>query len=339
MERSAKTIVIGAGVIGLATTHALLRREEDVLCLEASDAPGGIQSRGPGRIMRNLHRDHDLIDLARVAAGEWRALERELDAELLGAEGQLIASPRAEQYAELLREHSINCEVLEPGDELPGGFGLAEIPVPLLFDRDAGAIRAERVMAELAAAAHPAIRLGKAVVEIRRREGGFELEDVAGNTWRCERLLIAAGAASGSLAAQLGLEVPQVNEWHLRLAFSGAGERWPCWRDETEEFGAAAYGLRLGGGHYALALAGISNPEHHDELAELGKMIVNYAQRAFPGLAPGAGRVVAQVSRLDGESSDAFELFEADGALCLAGGNLFKFVPVIARQLADELSA
>lgn len=339
MEHSARTIVIGAGVIGLGTAHALRRMDEGVLCLEATDAPGGVQSRGPGRIMRNLHRDPELIELARAAAGEWRALETQLGAELLGAEGQLIASQQAEEHAELLRERGVGCEVIDPAADLPGGFGLSKRPASLLFDRDAGAIRAERVMSGLAAAVRPQLRLGRAVVEIRRREGGFELEDVGGGIWRCERLLIAAGAASGALAAQLGLEIPQVNEWHLRLAFSGAGEGWPCWRDETEQFGAPAYGLPLGGGHYALALAGLANPEQHDELADLGRMIVNYAQRAFPQLTPGAGRIATQVSRLSGESGDVFELFEADGALCLAGGNLFKFAPLIARQLADELSA
>lgn len=339
MEHGAKTIVIGAGVIGLATTHALLRRGADVLCLEAADAPGGVQSRGPGRIMRSLHRDPDLIDLARLARAEWRALGEELGEEMLGAEGQLIASPRAGEYAELLREHGVCCEVVGPADELPGGFGLAERPAPLLWDRDAGVIRAGRVMGALAAAVHPALRLGRAVAEIRRLESGFELEDASGGRWRCERLLIAAGAASGSLAAQLGLEIPQLNEWHLRLTFSGAGEGWPCWRDETDKFGAPAYGLPLGGGHYALALSGLSNLEQRDRLSELGREVISYAARAFPRLSPGAGRLKAQVSRLEGEGSDSFELFAADGALCLAGGNLFKFAPLMARQLADELSA
>ena len=39
---SARTIVVGAGLSGLAAAHALARRGEDVLVLEASERPGGV---------------------------------------------------------------------------------------------------------------------------------------------------------------------------------------------------------------------------------------------------------------------------------------------------------
>jgi oxygen-dependent protoporphyrinogen oxidase len=39
---SGRTIVVGAGLSGLAAAHALVRRGEDVLVLEASERPGGV---------------------------------------------------------------------------------------------------------------------------------------------------------------------------------------------------------------------------------------------------------------------------------------------------------
>jgi len=66
--------VIGAGVVGLATADALMRRGADVACFEKA-VPGRGQSAGATRTFRHGHEDRDLVEFALLAREGWRAWE------------------------------------------------------------------------------------------------------------------------------------------------------------------------------------------------------------------------------------------------------------------------
>src|SRR2546429_1318639 len=55
--------VVGAGIVGLATAEALIRRGAEVRCFEAA-RPGDAQSGGLTRIFRHRHDDERLVELA-----------------------------------------------------------------------------------------------------------------------------------------------------------------------------------------------------------------------------------------------------------------------------------
>jgi sarcosine oxidase len=55
--------VVGAGIIGLATTHELLDGDDEVRCYETS-VPLGARSAGDTRIFRLAHSDATLVEHA-----------------------------------------------------------------------------------------------------------------------------------------------------------------------------------------------------------------------------------------------------------------------------------
>ena len=74
-----RVAVVGAGVVGLSTTAALLERGADVVCFERAGGPMTERSAGSSRIFRLAHGDPELVALARTArAGfeRWQAPRR-----------------------------------------------------------------------------------------------------------------------------------------------------------------------------------------------------------------------------------------------------------------------
>ena len=72
-----RVAVIGAGVVGLSATAALLERGAEVVCYERSGEPMAERSAGSSRIFRLAHREPELVRLAADArAGFDRWAER-----------------------------------------------------------------------------------------------------------------------------------------------------------------------------------------------------------------------------------------------------------------------
>src|SRR5437870_3713563 len=81
--------VVGAGIVGLATAHAIRRRGADVTVYERG-VPSNEQSGGESRIFRHVHADPRLSAFAAESQPLWRAWERELGVELLVADGLVV---------------------------------------------------------------------------------------------------------------------------------------------------------------------------------------------------------------------------------------------------------
>src|SRR2546423_557127 len=113
--------VVGAGIVGLATTEALIRRGAEVRCFEVA-RPGDAQSGGLTRVFRHRHDEERLVELAVEAGRGWRRWEERSGRRLLGSEGCLFVGATAADAATLERHGAPHRFVDEPGQR--GALGL-----------------------------------------------------------------------------------------------------------------------------------------------------------------------------------------------------------------------
>ena len=84
--------VVGAGIAGLSTAHALVERGASVTVYERG-RPGEAQSGGESRIFRHAHADRRLVAFACEARRGWRDWEEEFARELLARDGVVALGP------------------------------------------------------------------------------------------------------------------------------------------------------------------------------------------------------------------------------------------------------
>ena len=337
--------VVGAGIVGLATADALLRRGATVACVDPG-RPGHGQSAGVARGFRHLHDDPALTGLARESHAAWRAWEERAGTEMLERGGALRLGD-AEAGAAALAAAGLEPRVLS-GDEarehLPW---LARTEERLLFDPLGGALRARPAFAALRGWVGDSLRAAR--VERIEPGGDRVVLHTSAGTLGAGRCVVCAGAGTERLVAPLGLDVARERRAHLRLTFPArmpARGRVPVWADRSGRFGPGAYGAPEGPGRYALGLAvDDAYPEVLDPFAEhvpggldlrpARARLIAYARDAFPGLVPDpVDAVLRLTATLRGGHPDAFVLREAGGVLALAGHNLFKHAPPLGDLLA-----
>jgi sarcosine oxidase len=162
---------------------------------------------------------------------------------------------------------------------------------------------------------------------------------------------VCAGAGTDGLAAGAGLRVIQHRRVHGRLTFrrrAGVGAPLPSWSDRSGAYGELVYGLAPDAETYALGIASLEaypeGPAGSEavaadvDLRAPFERIVAYVRVAFPGLDPDpVDEVVRYTTTLDGRDDDAFALWRNGPVAAFAGGNLFKFAPVLGPRLAAAL--
>ncbi len=349
MTTRSDVAVIGAGIVGLAVAEALLARGVDVALLDAGE-PGQGQSAGEGRVFRRLHRVRPLIGLVDEARPGWLAWGERAGEPLLEEGGWLRrGGDRDEDIAALAPAAT----ELAPHTALERLPLIAAPPGPLLLDPLGGTLRAAQAVRALARWTAPVLRRTE-VRAIAARPDRDEVVLATGEgEHRCRRCLVCAGTGTDGLAAGLGLEVRQARRAHLRLTFAlreAGPEPLPAWSDRSGDFGELVYGLPVGPGRYALGIAELdaypavegSAARFPDDARLDGARarIVAYARAAFCGLDPEpVGEVARLTTTLPDGDDDAFALWWRGPVALFAGGNLFKFAPVLGPRLADALLA
>jgi len=337
--------VVGAGIVGLAATDALLRRGASVVCLDAG-APGHGQSAGVARGFRHLHTDPALMRLAVRSHAGWRRLEERAAVDLLERGGMVRLGADVEPEIAALREIGVEARVLDPGEARARMPWLAPEAGPLLLDPDAGAVRARAAIAALTALAGDALRLAR-VDAIEAAPGGVRLRTAAGEV-RCTRCLVCAGAGTERLVAPLGIFIARERRAAFRLTFRArtpAAGPAPVWSDRSGRFGGGAYGTPEGPDRYAVglvaALAAVEGPDAEAvpasavDVRAARRRLVAYVRAALPGLDPEpVDGVLRLIAPLRGPDEDALGLWARDGVLAVAGHNLFKHAPALGDLLA-----
>jgi sarcosine oxidase len=106
-------VVVGAGLLGLATASAVARRGRQVTVLEQA-TPGhqGAGSAGSCRIFRLGYPDPRYVAAARRARGLWQELERRTGRQILFRTPQLTIGAELSQVAAAMRAAGAPCELL-----------------------------------------------------------------------------------------------------------------------------------------------------------------------------------------------------------------------------------
>jgi glycine/D-amino acid oxidase-like deaminating enzyme len=347
MARSPDVAVVGGGIVGLAATHALVRRGADVVLLERS-TPGSGQSAGAARGFRHLHATAEQIDEAVRARAGWDAWSARAGEPLVGEEGALRLGGDVAADAARLRAAGLAAEVLErAGDR---HRALRDDAGPLLWDPRGGAIRSRRTIEWLRAELGDRIRrtevLGVHPGRLATTDGPLSYSHV----------VLCAGAGTERLWP--GVTMRRVV--HLRVTFASrnatgltptvrpAAASWGAatWADRSGRFGALTYGVADGPGRFALGLAELdAQPAPADpaadvvgpgvELDAVRARVRDYARVAFPGLGAPLDEVVRLLTVLPGDDEDAYVVERRPGITAVSGHNLFKLAPLLGEDLAD----
>jgi sarcosine oxidase len=342
MADRADIAVIGAGIIGLSTAFALTEQGATVAIYERG-VPGSAQSGGESRIFRHAHDDRRMVALAREARGVWREWEERFGRQLLSRDGVISIGPAVDRRLAIL---------LEAGGVRVGRIGSSELaqalPIlapwdgPAMLDEDGGVIRARAAIEALTGVLASTI-LAEEVLAMRvTGRGSVELR-TGGATVEHERAVLCAGRGTAALARSAGIPLPVRQAVHVRLTYALRGEppeRLPCLLAGDGTFGEPAYGDAMPGNEaFAVGLGDILIHEDGSliaptALAQATERTNAYVSRALPGLDPDPIEVRhCWVTELPWHP-DGIAVWEAEGLLILAGGNMFKHAPLLGRRLA-----
>jgi sarcosine oxidase len=215
----AEVAVVGAGIMGLATAHALAAQGRDVVVLEqfrVGHKRGS--SHGATRIFRLAYPDPAWVRLALESLAGWRRLESASGIELVSLVGLVeLVEDLAQSSQRALDSCGIACRILDAG-EAHALFGL-RVPESFtaLLQPDAGIVYAERAHAAFGAGL--AVTDGVRVAGLRRKEDGVRLETSAGSL-HARAVVVTAGAWARPLLATDAIEL-EVQPTRETVAYFG----------------------------------------------------------------------------------------------------------------------
>jgi sarcosine oxidase len=323
--------VVGAGVIGLAVADALAQSGTEVVCFDSQ--PGSGQSAGLTRVFRHVHDQAELVALAQGARRIWNEWGERAATSLVGGEGVLFAGPGTREGAELLASAGVEHRLVGEEEQRELLPPLAPPTPEALFEAAGGAIRVRPTIALLVAALGE--RLVRSEVIALRPDGeGVTLFTPEG-LWRCDRVLLCAGARTHELARPHGVEIPVTHALHVRVTYAVRSDldvrTLACWYDRTGRYGPNVYGGPLGSDRYVVGV-GTDDQLDGDPGTERSR---RYVEQALPGLDPEPVAYRPCWLTILPWHADAFALWSAGPMLFFAGHNLFKFAPVLGRLLAE----
>jgi glycine/D-amino acid oxidase-like deaminating enzyme len=211
-ERGVDSVVVGGGVVGAATALELAQGGGSVALLERgslSMAPGS--SRGTARIVAPApYPDAEYLESGLRALRSWRALETQARTSFLNLHGALYVGAGIDRFEPDWRDAGVEVERLS-ADEVARRFAIAVPgPEPIIYQVQAGVIRADRARDALLRAAAEAgaeLHQHERVVSIDPLESSAIVETTR-RRWRCRHVVVAAGPWIDELAGAIGIELP-----------------------------------------------------------------------------------------------------------------------------------
>jgi sarcosine oxidase len=349
-----RCIVVGAGLLGLATARTLARRGWAVTVFEAADSVGHARSgsKGDARIFRLGYPEELYVEMAIRAEALWRDLEAQTGRTLLRATGQVSFGDddALSAIATALTAHGRATQLLT-ADGVTRRFPGFATHGPALFEPDSGVLAADACLAALRDATGFELQTGHPVTLLEQSSDSVLVTTAGGQVHEADVVVNCAGPRTLALLgnglpapARTRPSVPQVA--YYRAAEPRAAARLPVFIEWGPDM---VYGLPvLGTG----AHAGSYKVSHHtpgepldgfdpldatswgDEPALLARLS-EAARRFLPALDP---HPVATERCVYDNSADQDFVIDRIGRVvvgCGTSGHAFKFGPLIGAVLAD----
>ena len=322
--------MVGGGVVGLATAASLARRGVDVVCFERSTVMGE-RSAGSSRIFRLAHVDADLVrlaDRARAGFARWGA-------GMVDPVGCVVSGGDAAERARAMAAAGAAHELRDDADEL--GLPVAgPVAGPVLVDPAGGVVDVDAVRALLVATAgHTVVRAEVDGVTPTTSDAGGADVRVGGVPRRFDAVVLAAGAGTAALAADVGVDLPSALQHHARFTFALPDRPRPAWIDAPPT-GLRTYQHRSGPGRWsvggtvdAAAVAWEVGPQEATRASR--EAVLRFARERLT-VVPEVVETLYCTHAPD--TGDGITFARGGAVLAVWGENLMKFVPVLGDALA-----
>ena len=349
-------IVLGLGGFGSAATYWLSRRAgAAVLGLEQFEL-GHVrgESQDHSRIIRLSYHNPGYVEMAKHAYRAWAEVERDSGEQLVLKTGGLDFGPR--QSAIPLSNYSGSMDAAGvPYEHLDAAEIRRRWPPLTVTDDIHGLFQAESGIAMAArgnaahirmAREHGATVRDQAPVAAIRPDGG-EFEVTAGGTsYRCRRLVIAAGAWSNRALAPFGVQLPlRVTKEQVTYFASPYPElftpgRFPVWiwMDDPCFYGFPTFGEagpKVGQDAGGLEVTADTRTFDPDQAAL--KRVTDFLERCIP---KALGPIICTKTCLYTLTPDRDFVIDAvpghpGATVAIGGGHGFKFASLIGRILSE----
>ena len=348
-----RCIVIGAGVLGLATAWSLARRAWRVTVVEAAPSVGHPRSgsKGSARIFRFGYPDPLYVELALKAQRLWRDLEATSGRSLLTETGQVTLGDDAAlgTIAAAMTACGLAPQRLEAA-EAAQRFPSMSVPGPVLFEPGSGVLRADACLSALRAAGNFELRTGLPVERLEDRGDTGVVVHAGGRPLAAEAGVVCAGPRSLGL---LGLHPDSASTASFpQVAYFAPKDgrdavRLPVFIEWGDDM---LYGLPVFGDtpaspslvkvshHTPGEVAGDFDPTDPSPLPDDAvrvELLRHGVERLFPSLDPVP--VATERCVYDNSADTDFIVDRAGGFVvgCGTSGHGFKFGPALGELLAD----
>jgi sarcosine oxidase len=353
--RRTEVVVVGAGLLGLSTACELGRRGHDVVCLEqATVGHERSGSKSESRLFRLSHDDPFYVRLASRSLPGWERLEAEAGERLLEPTTSLTFGDRMSRFIDAMAAAGASARLASRAElsERFDGFaftGPGAFEGEVLLEDTALIMFASRILAALARTARAQIRQREPVTRITETEDHVEVETLTAS-YRCDCVVLCAGAWSGALARAAGIGAarflePTIGQVAYLRPRSGLLGEAPAF---MELAGASAggtpsyawgvptpmlnsYKIGMHRPRARVDPSSVSMDADSEELAELAAR----ATSLLPGFDP---HPVATERCFFDSSPDEHLVIDRIGRVVIGAGTSgrgFKFGPVIGVMLAD----